>query len=100
MNTKSIIGVLCGVIVLGGAIWYSQTRPEPIDDTSFKNNFIIGCTEDGDATYTQCSCMYDKIKKDEGIEWLFAESTRYELTNKFSDGFYTVAVDAALACYK
>jgi hypothetical protein len=33
---------------------------------------MIGCTDSGESTYTQCDCTYEDLKKTIGIEKLLA----------------------------
>lgn len=86
-NTQqnAIIGAVVAVIVIIGLAVYfteqeSKNTPVVAENSTFKDDFMSGCTEAGPGFYGYCSCAYDKLEKQLGISGLIKMSIEYDET--------------------
>lgn len=98
MNTqlKSSIIVAAAILIIGAGALYKPSQ-EVIDDTVFKESVVASCVSP-DTTYIYCSCAYDELKADVGINTLMAEELKYQIDGEFSDKFYSKLIIAANKC--
>lgn len=88
MKKETIIAVLTTVVVIFVILMIvgisSKDKTTSVAPTAvtqeFRGNFIEGCSEDGDVTYTQCACMYDKMLEDKGIDGIADITANYMKT--------------------
>lgn len=86
-NTQqnAIIGAVVAVIVIIGLAVYfteqeSKSKPIVSENSTFKGDFMSGCTEAGPGFYEYCSCAYDKLEQQLGIPGLVKMSVEYDET--------------------
>lgn len=61
----------------------------------FKDAYVEGCTEDGNATFTQCSCSYDKMLEFYGEDGFLKMAANYVEDEELPAG----AIKAILPCF-
>lgn len=86
-NTQqnAIIGAVVAVIVIIGlAVYFTEqeTKNTPViaENSTFKDDFMSGCTEAGPGFYNYCNCAYNKLEQDLGINGLIKMSIKYDET--------------------
>jgi hypothetical protein len=91
METNKIIaGLIVGGLLVGGAVYYSDTKDSSVNNETkiietMKEGFIDGCISE-DATYSYCSCSYDKLMDAWGVDKFVTVSIQYEETGELPDG--------------
>ncbi len=87
-----VVGIVVIIIILSGK---ENTVYVPNNDTQaeFKQGFMEGCMGE-DASYGECSCMYDGMLAEYGFSKLIKVSAEYAETNELPEA----VVDIALIC--
>lgn len=84
------IAIIIAGLLIAGAIIFSGQKEEKIyvpldDDTSFidgqKEAFLGGCTDDGTADLEMCTCTWNKIMQEYGIDKFTEIAIEYSKTD-------------------
>lgn len=101
---KTIGGVLLVLFVIGlvGAVIDDVSGRNSVPDqtqqskeTTWRNSFISGCTEDGTVTRLECGCAYDELKE------IHPDIGENETTIKriLQEGYSQDETDAMVPCF-
>lgn len=88
---KKTITTIISIIIAGGLIALAIAMPSKAEmqlqkEQEFKSNFISGCTEDSAGLYNYCSCSYETLEKNLGLDGLYSLATEYESTGVLPNG--------------
>lgn len=89
MSFGVAVAVLVAVAIISGAIWFTtrtenKTNYNPAMVAEYKSEFVTACMEE-DASYSYCSCTYESLAKELGIDGLYDLSLEYVLGDEFSN---------------
>ena len=108
-KTNILLGVIVIALAIGGAIWLggdnkvenNEVEQSTLQDSSktseFKTAFVGGCLGEGGGL-EYCSCTYDSLIKNMGVEGLMYESIDYMEAEKLSDNLKAELVKAIKEC--
>ena len=85
-NTLNSIAII-GVVILGIVSIYFGFKKEPVDDSYFRSTYINGCVSE--SNYAFCSCSYESLKSQLGVEGLLQFAVEYESTGVLPKEAYT-----------
>lgn len=95
---KIVLAILVAGSIIGAGVYFSKDSKEEtvtIPQTTtlsstFKDNFIEGCLEKDTSKYTLCSCMYDKLEENLGVQGVMDMSLEYLKTNQLPTNVFSI----------
>jgi hypothetical protein len=110
-NSNVVVGVLVIAVVFMGYQLFlapdnssdpineylNEVMQEEVGNEGYRDSFVEGCSEDGDATYKECACMYDSLEDRYGFDFILDFSVDVlegkELTNRQTDRLMNAVMD-------
>lgn len=85
-----VIGILIVLVITKTSLFKKEKMiTVPLDtDTvgiNFRENFIVGCTQSGEATYKFCSCAYNRMEQEYGEDGMIDLSLNYLKTEQLPE---------------
>lgn len=69
-----------------------KAQNSPVEFSQYKENFINGCSEDGDVSKKTCECMYNAIMSKYGNDGMVQMATEFINDGSVSDKFVNTAM--------
>lgn len=88
---KKQILTIIAIIIAGGLIALAIALPSKAEKEQnkseyFKSEFIAGCTEDSSGMFNFCSCMYENLEDNLGVDGIEEFAYEYDATGVLPKG--------------
>jgi hypothetical protein len=96
---KKNIVVFIALLIVGLTTQEEKRINVPVTNdvlNNFKTGFVDGCMQDGSVTYLECSCSYDELVKEYGVDGLLDISSDYLKNGEYPEK----AINTILKCFK
>ena len=111
-ETTKVVAIIAVALVVIAIVFNSGDSSKEIDfvkeavnngadfnGEQFKGDFVEGCSEDGDATYKECACMYDYIvDQKNGFDSMLDMSLRIIKGTDITDKQAKMVLEAVYSC--
>lgn len=89
----TIVAVIGILMIIGMVAEKNETVRVPIEnkDSSFRDNFIVGCMDGDKSEESNCSCYYDSMFRQIGLDGIIELSVDYIETEELPSKVLTKA---------